>query len=265
MNFTGGLVSDAELRYAIRAINRQIAEDFAPYWGLSATLRLEGRTNASGDIMRPDAGTSIEARGDAVIYLWDPPDTRTGLGYHSLHHLGMPFGFVFPQVSDVLGEPWSASLSHEALELLADPEVNRMVMGPHPEDPSHMVFYYYEVCDAVQAETYEISGVEVCNFVLPLYFTQSEELGSHNDFLNLSVDNRPLASFGVHPGGYAGYYDPTTGAHGVNSINGDRVAEARLDIKRQLDLTRRVQRYSYWSHSGRTVYDALRAMRASGT
>src|SRR5436190_15611976 len=29
----------------------------------------------------------------------------------------------------------------------------------------------YEMCDAVQDESYEVDGVEVSNFLLPLYFT----------------------------------------------------------------------------------------------
>src|SRR3569623_3005862 len=42
-------IADAELQTVIRAINRQIAEDFAPHWGLAAPLRLEGRCGRSLD------------------------------------------------------------------------------------------------------------------------------------------------------------------------------------------------------------------------
>ena len=44
INHTNGKVSDEDLQKAIRAINRQISYDFAPYWSLSADLRLEGRS-----------------------------------------------------------------------------------------------------------------------------------------------------------------------------------------------------------------------------
>ena len=40
INQTNGQISDEELQIAIRAINRQIREDFEPYWSLGATLRL---------------------------------------------------------------------------------------------------------------------------------------------------------------------------------------------------------------------------------
>jgi hypothetical protein len=47
INHTNGQISDEQLEVAIRAINRQIREDFEPYWSLGATLRLEGRSQAS--------------------------------------------------------------------------------------------------------------------------------------------------------------------------------------------------------------------------
>src|SRR5207244_13483369 len=43
--------------------------------------------------------------------------------------------------------------------------------------------HWYEMCDAVQDESYEIDGVAVSNFVLPLYFTGGNEKGGRNDFL----------------------------------------------------------------------------------
>jgi hypothetical protein len=65
--------------------------------------------------------------------------------------------------------------------------------------------------DAVQAETYKIDGVEVSNFLLPLYFTGSEEVGGRNDFLGNSHKGKTLQSFGVNPGGYIGFFDPKSG------------------------------------------------------
>ena len=61
---------------------------------------------------------------------------------------------VFTEISGQMGEPWQVTLSHEALELIADAEVNRLIIGPHP-DPAQkgrMVFHWYEMCDAVVAE-----------------------------------------------------------------------------------------------------------------
>ena len=61
LNMTHGEISDPDLLAAIRAINQQIAYDFAPYWNMPATLRLEGtlldqpRANLSAAVMRGDA------------------------------------------------------------------------------------------------------------------------------------------------------------------------------------------------------------------
>jgi hypothetical protein len=42
VNHTKGLLKDEAVQVVIRAVNRQIAHDFEPYWNISAELRLEG-------------------------------------------------------------------------------------------------------------------------------------------------------------------------------------------------------------------------------
>jgi hypothetical protein len=180
-------------------------------------------------------------RGDAVLYLWDEVDVKDALGYHDRNHHGIPYGFVFTELSRKIGENWTVTLSHEALELIADPEVNLLVAGPHPEDPKRDVFRWYEMCDAVQAETYRIDGVEVSNFVLPLYFTGGEEEGGRNDFLGRSYNGRTLPSFGVNPGGYVGFFDPKIAD--MDTFEADAQAERRRQIKAQGKLARRGIRY----------------------
>lgn len=238
INHTSGKIKDEEVQGAIRAINRQITEDFEPYWSLGATLRLEGKSGEN-----PEKQDPADMRGDAVIYLWDKTDVPGALGYHDTNNRGIPFGFVFTELSKKLGEHWAVTLSHEALELIGDPEVNLLVQGPHPSDSKRYVFHWYEMCDAVQAETYKIDGVEVSNFLLPLYFTGSEEPGSRNDFLGRIHKGKNLKSFGVNPGGYIGFFNPATGDHETFSIKADRVAAKRLLIKGAAKGARRSIRY----------------------
>jgi hypothetical protein len=261
INHTDGLISDAEIQDAIRGVNRQIHDDFAPYWGMDATLRLEGHAGRPSDSLAESGENLADMRGDALIYVWHPVDLRGALGYHARNFLGIPYGFVFPQVSQQLNEPWPVSLSHEALEMIADPEVNLLVMGPHPANPGGVVFYWYEMCDAVQAESYEVDGVPVSNFLLPLYFTSSDEAGSRNDFLNLAPRGRTLRSFGVNPGGYVGFYNPETRRHESFAAEGDRLAVRRMEIKGQLELTRRSQRYQHRTSAGISITSALRQYR----
>lgn len=238
INHTHGKVKDDYLQRVIRAINRQIQEDFEPYWSLGAMLRLEGRSEtAPSKLALPDL------RGDAILYLWDDTDIDGALGYHDQNARGIPYGFVFTAISEQLGEPWSVTLSHEALELIADPEVNLLVMGPHPAHPGKTVFHWYEMSDAVQNETYQIDGIAVSNFVLPLYFTPNNEKGSRNDFLGTISGGKTLVSFGVNPGGYVGFFDPETGQHDTYSRTGDQTAKKRMKIKAQAALARRAIRY----------------------
>ena len=238
INHTHGKLADEDVQAAIRAINRQIQYDFAPYWSLGATLRLEGKTGAN-----PNKQSLADMRGDAVLYLWDGSDVDGALGYHDLNNAGVPFGFVFTELSKKLKESWSVTLSHEALELLGDPEVNLLALGPHPGNPKQGVFHWYEMCDAVQAETYVIDGIDVANFVLPLYFTSGEELGGRNDFLGRAHGGATLRSFGINPGGYVGFYNPATGKHETFTRQGDKAAAQRMKLKQAAGATRRTVRH----------------------
>lgn len=219
-------LSDEEVHTAIRAINRQIACDFEPYWSFGATLRLEG---SLGD--KPDKDKLAELRGDAIIYLWDDTDVADALGYHWANNRGIPYGFVFTKLCKKLKESWTATLSHEALELLGDAQGNLLVQGPHPEDPNRQIFHWFEMCDAVQAQTYTLDGIEVANFVLPLYFTVEEQEGGRNDFLGRVKGRKALKSFGVAPGGYIGFFDPQANQQTTYTAPGDKQARQRLAIK----------------------------------
>jgi len=238
VNKTHGTIADEAVQTAIRAINRQIENDFAPYWNTTATLRLEGKPSG-----KPQKQAIADLRGDAVIYLWDKTDAPNALGYHEKNNAGIPYGFVFAALSKQLKESWSATLSHEALELIGDPEVNLMVLGPHPKHPGQTVFHWREMCDAVQADHYRIDGVDVSNFVLPAYFTSGEERGMRNDFLGRAHAGKTLRSFGVLPGGYVSFLNPTTGVSEVFANRGDKMAAHRLRLKQAAGNTRRSTRH----------------------
>jgi hypothetical protein len=136
INFTRQ--TDEQIHTVIRAINRQIEGDFAPHWNRSAFVRLEGCGKPAEKLQRH------ELRGDCVIYLWDAAsDVPTALGYHASHNLGLAYGFVFTEFSERLGEHWSVTLSHEVLELIADPNANLLAAGPHPEQPKKLAFHWY--------------------------------------------------------------------------------------------------------------------------
>lgn len=258
-------IADDALQGVVRAINRQIAEDFEPYWSFGARLRLEGKIGKN-----PEKETLPELRGDAVIYLWDETDVEDALGYHDKNAFGIPYGFVFTELSKKLDEKWSVTLSHEALELLGDAQGNLLVQGPHPEKPALEVFHWFEMCDAVQSQTYEIDGIAVSNFVLPLYFTTDEQEGGRNDFLGRLVKGNGLESFGVAAGGYIGFFNPRTREHEQWSPPEDTKAKKRLALKGSAKygrgyLRRHTQAPAGRERAHREVLHGRRMVKASAT
>jgi hypothetical protein len=244
INHTNGKIKDENIQSTIRAINRQINEDYTPYWSLGATLRLEGRSGKQPEKEKPE-----DMRGEAVIYLWDEVNVDDALGYHDKNYSGIPFGFVFTELSKEIGENWTVTLSHEVLELIGDPEANLLVMGPHPNpaQSNRNVFHWYEMCDAVQAQSYMIDGIEVSNFVLPLYFTGTDEFEGRNDFLGRITKGKTLTSFGISLGGYVGFFDPQKNDMDTYSIQGDAVAKKRMEIKKKAEGARRALRYQRYT------------------
>ncbi|MBV1877181.1 MAG: S8/S53 family peptidase [Pseudomonadales bacterium] len=222
-----------KIQEVIRAVNRQLQEEFKNYWHKDVELRLEGWT---GEELNPDV--PLQIRGDAVLYLCDG-ENEDAYGYHNLTNYGVPYGYIFTKLSALMEENWSVTLSHEALELAMDAEVNLLAQGPHPDpdEGGRPVYHWYELCDAVQDETYFIDSIEVSNFLLPLYFTEGEEHLNHNDYLG----NR-VPSFGVNEGGYAGFFDPLTGKHEKFSFPHDKKAINRQQAKAEFSEANRSTR-----------------------
>lgn len=237
-------ISDEELQTVIRSINRQIAQDFEPYWSFGASLRLEGSIGK-----RPSVRTLSDMRGDAVLYLVDGTGVIGATGWHELNYRDIPYGFVFLGLCEKLHEPWTVTFSHEALELVGDPMANLLVEGSHPFDLRRKVFHLFEMCDAVQCETYLIEGVEVSNFVLPSYFSPGEQKGRRNDFLGRTYDGKTLPSFGMNPGGYINLFDPRTRRWEQPMRDGDAATLLRKKLKNELKLGRGYRR----THPGEMV------------
>lgn len=86
INLTRGEISDAKLQRAIRAVNRQIAEDFMPYWGFGARLRLEGKTGHTRTEVQ-----LADMRGEAILYVRGPVRVKDTDGYHDRYFSGIPY------------------------------------------------------------------------------------------------------------------------------------------------------------------------------
>lgn len=225
-------ISSNDFHAALRALSRQVNEDFMPEWGVGATLRASHQK-------LPPKGSHVPIDGvhDAIIYVGDSAaDPTTGvtgaLGYHSINHKHIPYGFIYLDVCKKYNEVWTSTLSHEILELLADPSAVLTVNGPDPRGGRISVYYDLEVCDPTQGDTYTIDSVIVSNFVTRRYFGMHSSSSSTN-FLGL-----PLAAFGVLPGGYFQYED-TRGTHQINGKLAPKAAAARLSGRTMMKEGRR--------------------------
>jgi hypothetical protein len=229
-------VGDGDVLDAIRAINRQIAEDFQPVWHQPSRLVFAATLAGSP---APELLTS-----DAAIYICDTTG-RNEIGYHDANQLSIPYAFVFTELADILELPWSTTLSHEALELTIDPQLNQLVVGPDPRDPAQHVTFLKEICDPVQASDYAIDGIAVANFVTPDYYV----LGAPRR--NTNLRGLELAPFDVLPGGYVDYVD---GAGGKQRFGAAGMRAAALkDTYFKKHPLRRSQRHA--------VFDRPRARR----
>jgi hypothetical protein len=220
-------VSAADLQAAVSAIGRQVAQHFQPEWGVTATLKGVALSLAG----RP---APIDGQHDAILYLGDSAeDPTTGvenaLGYHATNHADVPYGFVYLDICQKYGENWTTTLSHEVLELVADPNATMTVAGPSPRGSHSHVHYDLEVCDPTQGDTYQIDGITVSNFVGKAYFRLTGGSG-RTDYLDLA-----LAPFGVRPAGYLQYED----GRGAHQIYGQKVTEAQKAAKKLMKMGRR--------------------------
>jgi hypothetical protein len=175
------VVSDAGLRRTLRALQTQIERDFAPAWGLTARLELG-----------PPHPRAMR------VVIRDVSDEKGDLGYH--FHEGFPVTYVFAKDDiEEYGE-YTSTLSHELLEMIADPGVNLYADGfvrlAHGRERKAMI--PYEVCDAVEENLYRIGGVLVSDFLLPEWF-EPEHKGRSLTMDFLGVLRRP---FELAPGGY---------------------------------------------------------------
>lgn len=172
-------LDDEEIQNMLPALQEQVTRDFAPLWGIDATLELNPREQVEGAYR---------------IRLLDHCDNPADLGYH-LNQDGIPTAEC--GVGDAAGANVEVStiISHELLEMLADPVVTRM------SDKIGSDTYVVEVCDPVSEDYYRIGNVTVANFVTPRYYGLAE-VGQY-DQLNLLDAGCPS----VRPGGYTMHWN----------------------------------------------------------
>jgi hypothetical protein len=171
------LTSDVSTRTLLQvtaAVQKQVSRDFIPLWGIPATVDafvdlLDVPNDYHPIIIFSDAerlAGSVEALIGEVpaARLLDAFERDNVAGIHLNGFTRQPFALVEAQ------DAWTVTLSHEVLELLADPWGNHLVAAAHPFDSSQRVKYLVEICDPCLSYWYPVNGVPVSDFYTPRYF-----------------------------------------------------------------------------------------------
>jgi hypothetical protein len=165
-----GKLDAAELAAVSGALNEQVQADFAPVWHVRATV---------GYWPSAPAGNPDTTRTNTwQIVIEKDLDQPGALGYHT-DELNQPVSYV-EYTSD-----WSVTVSHECLEMLADPFGNRLHAARLPQGledyekfglahVSSRVHYLLEVGDPCEATSYEVGGVDLSDFLLPAWYRTSK-------------------------------------------------------------------------------------------
>jgi hypothetical protein len=158
------ILPDADVRAVIAPLQRQIDEQFLPWWQPHGVPPVKVSFATIKDIptLPPDCWP---------IFLNRHSLDEGALGWHdddALQHIAV-YSRVF--VGDILrfGLSWTVTISHEALEMMLDPDIRRVYTIKSG------LYSALEVADPVESDdlAYEIDGVKLSDFVLPAYFSHS--------------------------------------------------------------------------------------------
>jgi len=101
------------------------------------------------------------------IRFLDTADQADALAYHELTPDGLPLAKVFVQTIADAGASLTVAASHELVEMLVDPAINLLSLGPDAK-----AAYAYESADPVEADSlgFKVNGFLMSDFVYPSYF-----------------------------------------------------------------------------------------------
>jgi hypothetical protein len=109
---------------------------------------------------------------------------------------------------------WSIDASHETIEMLVDPNGNRMqssiaieIAGKEIEDGTGQFNYLVEACDPCEANNYgyQILGVLVSDFITPHFYDPVTVSGTRYSFTGAVTKPRQIL-----PGGYISFVNQTS-------------------------------------------------------
>lgn len=177
---TSGQIRPTELSVVGAALQRQVSRDFAPVWGQDAAIHL----------FKQAAEIPV---GFWPLFIVPKIDVEGVNGYHWIDEAGQPFAKV-----EYRHELWALTASHELLEMLANPYVNRTQLVKASDTTGQEKIYLIEVADPVENKDfgYRIDGVLVSNFYYPSFFDLTKREGVKYDHLGWLNEPRKLLNGG---------------------------------------------------------------------
>jgi hypothetical protein len=171
-------------------LQTQVSEHLALVWGVDASLTFVARA-------------AVPPAGLWWLSILDNSDQAGKLGYHDLTSEGLPLGKVFAGSDMVNGYNWTVTVSHELLEMLVDPDINRAVFVQSATNDN--MFYSLEICDPCEADQYgySIDGVLVSDFIFPSWFESFRAPKS----CQFDATQQITTPFELAAGGYISVYD----------------------------------------------------------
>lgn len=146
-------LTDGDVASMTAAVATQLRDHVAPAWRIAVPNA--GYTSGS---------VKTEPRGAWVLAVVDSQERARALGWHTSGDGERVFGVVDVLACNEAGFPVSAVLSHEAIEAALDPWCNRFA-SDHQN-----TLWALEPADPVQADTYDVEGWPMSNWVTADWF-----------------------------------------------------------------------------------------------
>jgi hypothetical protein len=201
-------VSSRSLMQVAAAVQKQVTRDFTPVWGLPATVdAFEDLRSVPSDYHHVIVfGDPDELRGQLELAIGEQPAARLIEEFEGGRLEGIHLNALTRQPLALVAasDTWSVTVSHEVLELVADPFGNRLLAAAHPKEPEQRVKYLLEVCDPCLSAWYPVNGVPVSDFYTPRYFDPVRV-----DALRYSFTGALQYPLHILDGGYLTWIDPT--------------------------------------------------------
>jgi hypothetical protein len=171
------------------ALQKQATRDLAPIWEVSATV---------------DPFDKLEdvPPGYWPMIVMDDIGVPGAAGVHEDKD-GQPFALITAGNLDT----WALTASHEAIEMLVDPQGNRVVSGDSPMEGQGRVSFLVEPCDPSEAADfgYSSNGILVSDFYTPHFFDPVVAAGVRYSFTGAIKEPHQVLK-----GGYLSWKDPVS-------------------------------------------------------